>query len=125
MIPAGGAPCHVYVTVSDESPSTALIVNFHTKNPAPAVVYYDTVSHAGQNVTAYPFTKTGYQFYMDIIDEPRWVHWVDLTNLTASTTYYFAVGSASSPSVEKRVRTAPDGDTFTFVAGTFLDVRLC
>ena len=116
---AAGAPCHVFVTVSNESPSTALIINYHTKDTAPAIVYYDTVSHANQNVTSYAHSVTGYQFYMDIIDEPRWVHWVELTGLTPDTTYYFAVGSVNEPSTEKKVRTAPGGDTFSFVAGVF------
>jgi hypothetical protein len=51
---SGKAPCHVYLTYP-ENARTSIIVNFHTaeidfQNSAnnPVVVYYDTVSHAGQ-----------------------------------------------------------------------------
>ena len=49
----------------------------------------------GGTVASYAF-NTGQSFYFDTIDEPRYVHWVDLINLAPNTTYYFVVGAAGT-----------------------------
>lgn len=108
--------------MADVAPSQALIVNFHTKAPAPSMVFYDTVPRGG-TPSAYSLNATGRNFYFSTIDEPRYVHWVELTNLQPNTTYYFVVGGAGTLSTERRVRTAPSGSQFMFVAGGDMDIN--
>lgn len=119
-------PCHIYWTLTDQSPSESLIVNFHSLDRPNPILYYDTVSHAGQPASAYSFSKTGHTFYMGGIDEPRWVSWVEMTGLSPATVYYFRVGDADNAnrlSEEKKVRSGAGGTTFRFVAGGDMDIN--
>eukprot|EP01112_Ceratiomyxa_fruticulosa_P015813 TRINITY_DN4703_c0_g1_i1.p1 TRINITY_DN4703_c0_g1~~TRINITY_DN4703_c0_g1_i1.p1 ORF type:complete len:622 (-),score=129.97 TRINITY_DN4703_c0_g1_i1:150-2015(-) len=129
-----GPPCHVYITMPFD-PAHAMIVNYHTTPPdttpgalpKSSVVYYDTVSHAGEPPSAYRFVAHGDSYRMPHLEVDRDVHWVHLTSLDPATTYYFIAGPGDNTpgakySAELSFQTlAEDGSPYTFVVGGDID----
>lgn len=83
------APCNVYLTWQGET-STSITVNFHTltSGGGQPIVYYDTMPHA-LNLDAYAFSQTGTVIQMPAGTDERFVHSVELTDLTPGEEYYF------------------------------------
>eukprot|EP01112_Ceratiomyxa_fruticulosa_P011252 TRINITY_DN303_c0_g1_i3.p1 TRINITY_DN303_c0_g1~~TRINITY_DN303_c0_g1_i3.p1 ORF type:complete len:478 (+),score=64.24 TRINITY_DN303_c0_g1_i3:595-2028(+) len=137
--------CFAYFTVPEDL-STSIIFNFHTRTPPlpplfgkwhqqfsniPSFAFFGTTSHA--NLLPNKDLIELWNAYGNLVnatfinvrsmehEEPRYVSWCDITQLTPNTTYYFVAGyfeDSGLPvlSTEFKVRTAGFGK-FNFVAG--------
>eukprot|EP01080_Neovahlkampfia_damariscottae_P009827 gene9827-2149_t len=112
-----GEICMLYLNVG-ENTNTEMIVKFHTKLPFTnhTSVYFDTNSHIGLD---YPKIQSCFSDDLrDIItDETRYIHTCFLTNLTASTEYYFRVGDTNTLSKEKKFKTGNEGENVIIASG--------
>ena len=110
--PAG--PCLVYLTMAGDL-SRSVFVNYHTTTWQPSVVHVAAeLRGGGANEST---TVLGSSARL-LIDEPRWVHTVLLTNLTAGSRYSFTAGQRAAPSRRFTFRTAPSA---TDAEVTFID----
>lgn len=109
--------CHVYVTMADSG--SDFIVNLHSGvSPSSVYVQYDTISGAGYRYSANVTTVKMF----NILEEDRFIHWSELSNLIPGTTYYFAAvftdqNGVTTTTKEYKIRTLPDDDNYNFISG--------
>jgi hypothetical protein len=110
--------CMVYLNVA-ENTNTEMIVKFHTKLPLQntSSVYFDTMPK--MNISDYRYQMECVTDDMrDVInDETRIIHTCFLKNLTSSVDYYFRVGDSAVFSMERKFKTANEGDNTIIAAG--------
>lgn len=112
------APEHVYLTWRGNT-STTMTVNAHTVRAVREVeVRFDTEPRRGMPA-GYRQVIRGEAHQIDGLEDGRWVHWADLTDLEPGRRYWFVVGSEEHGfSPERSFRTLPDDDApIRFVAG--------
>ena len=112
------APGHVYLTWRGNT-STTMTVNAHTVRAVREVeVRFDTEPRRGAPAE-YRQIIRGEAHQIDGLEDGRWVHWADLTDLEPGRRYWFVVGSDEHGfSAERSFRTLPDDDApIRFVAG--------
>ncbi|PRP87147.1 hypothetical protein PROFUN_01409 [Planoprotostelium fungivorum] len=117
--------CHTHITLP-EDPSTEAIINIHTHelptNGILPTVFFDTVSHGNASLASYANRASGRSWIETNCDGlQRGIHWIDLSNLTPNTVYYFRAGYGSDATLysrEKNFKTLPlDTGNITFITG--------
>eukprot|EP00742_Colponemidia_sp_Colp-10_P005383 GILJ01005752.1.p1 GENE.GILJ01005752.1~~GILJ01005752.1.p1 ORF type:complete len:646 (-),score=69.13 GILJ01005752.1:128-2065(-) len=118
--PCPNGPCHIYLTMPEET-SSAMIVNIHTSSRiAPVTVYYDVVSRAGQPTSAYAYSTVASKFEVPYFESnaDRAIHSAKIATASASTIYYFVVDWSDGVTDEKAFSSMPtDNRDITFVNG--------
>ncbi len=117
LLPGCVTKHHVYLTWQGD-PGSTMTVNFQTADPLDeAKVYYDTIPHDGDpNQYTYNATGVSRQIPGDKVDG-RWIHNVELTNLTPGQTYYFYAQGLRNGQ-ERHFQTIPnDGTPLRYVVG--------
>lgn len=101
------APMHVYLTWRGPT-TTSMTVNAQTVASVPMVeVRWDVVARAG-DPAAYSEVARGEAHRIPGVEDGRWVHWIDVTDLEPDTRYWFVVGSDEHGwSEEKSFETLP------------------
>lgn len=111
-------PRHIYLTWQGDT-SRTMTVNYQTfGSPQASTVYYDTKSRSGRH-EEYRFMAVGYSHQLEGLEDRRWIHWVELANLTPGQTYYFIAGDTKHGfSEERKFSTIPSGSRkLRFVTG--------
>lgn len=111
-------PRHVYLTWQGDTSST-ITVNYQTLDPSDSsTVYFDTTSRNGRH-SEYRQVARGSSHQIPGLADGRNIHWVQLTGLTPSKTYYFIAGDPQHGfTAERQFRTVPaDAQEIKFVTG--------
>ena len=118
------SPQHVVFTWQGDT-GTTITINYQTlgSRKVPTVVHYDTQPRDGR-IAGYRHRATGDSFQIAGVED-RWIHRVELTDLTPGATLWLLAGDFTlGTSREFKVRTIPHDDRpLRFVVGGDMDAN--